>query len=187
MKKNFTTNAIVLKRRNYSESDRILTILTADQGKFDVLAKGVRKTKSRKRGHIELFTHLQAHIIETKWIPLLTQANSLNQFHLHPQQNYQEQSTKLHSAYHLAEITDRLLPESDPQPEIYDYLLKSFHYIQNSNPDLPKLHKSYKLKILQQLGYWPESHEIPTDIDNYIHQILEKPLKTAAYFQATLT
>lgn len=55
MPSDLRTRAIVLRRTNYSESDRILNLLTPE-GKFSVLARGVRKEKSRLAGGIELFT-----------------------------------------------------------------------------------------------------------------------------------
>lgn len=50
------TQAIVLARTNYGEADRIVTLLTPDQGKLRVLAKGVRRIKSKLAGGIELFS-----------------------------------------------------------------------------------------------------------------------------------
>lgn len=49
------TRAIVLRRVNYGESDRILNLLTPE-GKVAALARGVRKEKSRLAGSIELFS-----------------------------------------------------------------------------------------------------------------------------------
>jgi recombinational DNA repair protein (RecF pathway) len=49
------TVGIVLSRTNYGEADRIITVLTNTQGKLRLLAKGVRKIKSRMVGGIELF------------------------------------------------------------------------------------------------------------------------------------
>ncbi|MCA9348456.1 DNA repair protein RecO, partial [Candidatus Saccharibacteria bacterium] len=50
-----TTRAIILRRINYGEADRILTMLTSDFGKIRLIAKGVRKQKSRMAGGLELF------------------------------------------------------------------------------------------------------------------------------------
>lgn len=50
------TTGIILTRVNYQEADRILTILTNDQGKVRVMAKGVRKIKSKLAGGVELFS-----------------------------------------------------------------------------------------------------------------------------------
>lgn len=54
--KQFTTSGIVLARTDYGEADRILTFLTADHGKVKAIAKGVRKSKSKLAGGIELFS-----------------------------------------------------------------------------------------------------------------------------------
>lgn len=54
--KQLVTCAIVLTRTNYGEADRIVTLLTPDQGKLRVMARGVRKPKSRLAGGIELFS-----------------------------------------------------------------------------------------------------------------------------------
>jgi len=51
-----TTTAIVLMRTNYGEADRILTVLTPEYGKLRLMAKGVRKIKSKLAGGIELFS-----------------------------------------------------------------------------------------------------------------------------------
>lgn len=48
--------AIVLSRTNYGESDRILSLLTSDKGKIRLVAKGVRKSKSKNAGGIELLS-----------------------------------------------------------------------------------------------------------------------------------
>ncbi|HZM63682.1 MAG TPA: DNA repair protein RecO [Candidatus Saccharimonadales bacterium] len=50
------TQAIVLTRTDYGEADRIITLLTPDQGKLRLLAKGVRRIKSKLAGGIELFS-----------------------------------------------------------------------------------------------------------------------------------
>lgn len=56
MKPSIVTKGIVLRRLNYAEADRILTFLTPDKGKVTAIAKGVRKSKSKLAGGIELFS-----------------------------------------------------------------------------------------------------------------------------------
>lgn len=50
------TSGIILNRTDYGEADRIITVLTPDQGKLRLMAKGVRKPKSKLAGGIELFS-----------------------------------------------------------------------------------------------------------------------------------
>ena len=55
MPKDLKTHAYVLKRTNYGEADRILNLITP-VGKISVMAKGVRKPKSKLAGGIEMFS-----------------------------------------------------------------------------------------------------------------------------------
>jgi DNA repair protein RecO len=50
------TRGIILSRTDFGEADRILTVLTPQQGKLRLMAKGVRKIKSKLAGGIELFS-----------------------------------------------------------------------------------------------------------------------------------
>jgi DNA repair protein RecO len=50
------TTAIILRRTDFGEADRILTLLTPDHGKLRLMAKGVRRPKSKLAGGIELFS-----------------------------------------------------------------------------------------------------------------------------------
>lgn len=56
MKQQIVTKGIVLSRTDYQEADRILTVLTPNAGKLRVMAKGVRRSKSKMAGGIELFS-----------------------------------------------------------------------------------------------------------------------------------
>lgn len=56
MKNQIITTGIVLARTDFQEADRILTLLTHDKGKLRVIAKGVRRPRSKLAGGIELFS-----------------------------------------------------------------------------------------------------------------------------------
>lgn len=60
-----TTPAIILRRTNYGEADRIVSFLTPN-GKLKALVKGVRRSKSKLAGGIELFSESTVTFIETR-------------------------------------------------------------------------------------------------------------------------
>ncbi len=62
--KQFNTEGLILRRTDYGEADRIITLLTQDFGKINVIAKGVRKQKSKLAGGIELFSISEIHFIK---------------------------------------------------------------------------------------------------------------------------
>src|ERR1039458_5882318 len=60
----FTDEGIVLRRVNYGEADRILTVLTRDHGKVGVIARGVRKAGSRMAAQTDLFERSRMQLAE---------------------------------------------------------------------------------------------------------------------------
>lgn len=61
MREEIKTNAIVLRRTNYGEADRILNLITP-VGKIAAIAKGVRKSKSKLAGGVEMFSLININI-----------------------------------------------------------------------------------------------------------------------------
>jgi DNA repair protein RecO (recombination protein O) len=71
--RSFRTPGIILKRQNFAESDRLLTVLTPKHGKLSVIAKGARKPTSTKTGHVELFTVVDMLVSRGRTFDILTQ------------------------------------------------------------------------------------------------------------------
>lgn len=170
----YATSAIVLKRRNHGEADRVLTVLSRDQGKFSCLAKGVRKLQSKKRGHIEVFTHIQAQLVTGYTWDILTETQGLAGF-----SEMRKDLKKVASAYRLAEVVDRLVPEREPHPEVFDWLLKAYWYLdEQENPNWEQLYRGFGLQMIKHLGYWPDEAQPPVNMAAYIESLMERPLRT---------
>jgi len=58
------TDAVVLQRSELGESDRIVTLLTCDQGILRALAPAARRSKKRFGGCLELFARIEASITD---------------------------------------------------------------------------------------------------------------------------
>lgn len=110
------TRAIVLRRTNYGEADRILHLLTPE-GKRSVMARGVRKEKSRLAGGIELFAICDVVITEGKGdLGILTSAR-LVQFYRHILEDYDT----MQFAYEAVKQVGRASEMVD-EPDWYDVL-----------------------------------------------------------------
>ena len=57
MSRYIKSRALVLKNRPLGESDRLITLLSWDFGKFTAVAKGARKIKSKLAAGVDLFTY----------------------------------------------------------------------------------------------------------------------------------
>lgn len=110
------TRAIVLRRTNYGEADRILQLLTPS-GKRSVMAKGVRREKSRLAGGIELFAISDIVIGQGKGeLGILTSAR-LIQFYRHIMEDYD----RMQVAYSAIKLVSRASETVDGS-EWYDVL-----------------------------------------------------------------
>ena len=69
-----------MARRNFGEADRILVIFSKNFGRLSLLAKGIRKPKSRKRGHLEVFSHVRFQASTGHGLDLMTEAEAIGDF-----------------------------------------------------------------------------------------------------------
>ncbi|MBK6770062.1 MAG: DNA repair protein RecO [Ardenticatenales bacterium] len=145
--------AIVLKRHDYGEADRILTVYTRQQGKITVIAKGVRRIASRKAGHVELFTHAQMMLAEGRNMDVLTQAEMIEAF-----PRLRDDLVRMTYAYHIAELVDRFEQDGHPSPQTFQLLRDSLAALGDAD-DPFVVARYFELRYLSLIGYRPHLFE----------------------------
>ncbi|MES2630937.1 MAG: DNA repair protein RecO [Patescibacteria group bacterium] len=114
--KTHRTRAIVLRRTNYGEADRILQLLTPE-GRRSVMAKGVRREKSKLAGGIELFAVSDVVLGEGKGdLGILTSAQLVH-FYRHIMEDYD----RLQLGYRVIKLVSKASDTVD-EPEWFDLL-----------------------------------------------------------------
>lgn len=164
--RSYRLEGIVIRRKNFGEADRILTLFTKNQGKVKILAKGVRRITSRRGPNIELFNQVNLSIHQGRTFDILTEAEVLNTF---PQIKKNLDIVGL--AFHICEIVDGLCPEKASHPKVYEMMLEVLNELDNG------LVHSFERNLLTELGYLPKEHK-EVDTTLFIEQILERKLKT---------
>lgn len=143
------TPAIVLRRTNYGEADRILQLLTPEQGKVSVMARGVRREKSKLAGGIELFATCDVTIMPGKGeIGTLTGAR-LNTFFAHILKNYD----RMQLGYEVIKQVGRAT-EMVSEPAFYELMETMYRALDDESIDV-RLSESWfwlQLAILQGAG-----------------------------------
>lgn len=141
------TLAIVLRRTNYGEADRILQLLTPD-GKVSVMAKGVRREKSRLSGGIELFSICEISMVDGKGeLGVLTSAR-LIQFFSHIMEDYE----RMQFAY-LAIKLVTAASESNEGSEWYDVLAETLAGLDAHSINLDLVEAWFYLRYSSLTGY----------------------------------
>ncbi|MCO6450177.1 MAG: DNA repair protein RecO [Caldilineales bacterium] len=146
----YRTRAVVLKRRDHGEADRILTTYTPDFGKRVFLARGVRKPASRKAGHLEPFTHVNLLLAKGRTWDLVTQAETVYGF-----RPLREDLDRAAHAYYLAELIDAFTEEEDAHIELYDLLLAGLRLLEKTDK-LALTTRWFELELLKLSGFQPE-------------------------------
>ena len=148
----YRTEAIVLKRRDYGEADRLLTVFTPNYGKLVLLGKGVRKTQSRKAGHVELFTHSTLLVAKGRTWDLVTQAETVESY-----LPLRESLLRTSYAYYVAELLDGFTQEQDTHPAMWRLLRETLSRLAASREEtLALAARFYDLHLLALAGYQPQ-------------------------------
>ncbi len=142
--------AIVLKRHDYGEADRIVTVFTRERGKITVIAKGVRRIASRKAGHIELFTHATMLLAEGRSMDVLTQVEMVEPFAA-----LREDLVRTSYAYLMAELVDRFEHDGHVHPAAFDLLRDSLAAL-GAADDPGVVARWFELRYLDLIGYRPQ-------------------------------
>jgi DNA repair protein RecO (recombination protein O) len=146
----YRVSAIVLKRREMGEADRLLTVLTRDRGKLTLLAKGVRKPASRKAGHIEPFTYVEFLVAKGKSLDLVTQAETIE-----AHRNLREDLWRSSWAYYVVELADAFVHDEDPHELLFDLVLATLNRLDREEE--PAMAVRYcELHLLSLVGYQPQ-------------------------------
>lgn len=143
----YRSEAIVLRRHDFGESDRLLTLFTRDFGKIRVVAKGARKSHSRKAGHIELFMRSKMLFARGRNLDLLTQAELVEAY-----RPLREDLVRMTYASHAVELMDRFTAEDDAHPELFKLLADALGWMSESE-DLLLTARYYELRLLSLVGY----------------------------------
>jgi DNA repair protein RecO (recombination protein O) len=118
--RSYSTEAIVLKRSDLGEADRILTLFTPHKGKVHVIAKGVRRITSKRAGHLELLSHSQLQMALGRTFDIVTQAETLEGF-LH----LRSELWHMTCGFYLAELVDRFIEDHTQHLNVYNLLLEA--------------------------------------------------------------
>lgn len=143
----YIAEAIVLRRSDFLEADRRLTLFTPDRGRLNVVAKGVRRPASRMAGHLELFTLAKVFVVRRRSLDLVVQAETVQTF-----PELRSDLNRLPYAYQAVETAHILVEEEVEAHAEFVLLVKALSTLAVTAA-LPLVLVAYKLQLLATLGY----------------------------------
>jgi DNA repair protein RecO (recombination protein O) len=146
----FHDEAVVLRRSDLGEADRVVTLYTLEHGKLRAVAKGVRRTTSRLGGHLELFTRAKVLVAKGRDLDIVTQAETIDAY-----VGLRDDLWRAAYACYVAELLDRLLQDHSPDPGSYGLLLATLGRVASDrSPELAV--RFFEMHLLGLLGYRPQ-------------------------------
>ncbi len=142
----YNTEGIILRRRNLGEADSIFTVFADREGKFDAIAKGVRKATSRMRGHLEPLTRTRMLIARGRSLDVFTQAETVS-----PYRRLREDLERGAAGLYCAELVDRFTAEHMEHPGLYQLILEVFDALEGGAP--PHVVRYFEMQLLSHMGY----------------------------------
>jgi len=166
----YRAEAIVLRRANLGEADRIVTLYTREHGKVAAVAKGARKPGSRFAGRLELFTHLRALLAVGRTLDVVSQVEVVEPF-----ASIRSDLTRMGAASFIVEVADRATPEREPFPVLYRTLRDALEVAAGGDAGVAAVW--FAAQVLALSGYGPVT-------DRCV--VCHRPIAGAAAFSASL-
>jgi DNA repair protein RecO (recombination protein O) len=143
-------SVIVLARTDYGEADRIITLLTPDQGKLRLMARGVRKAKSKNAGGIELFSTSSITYLKGRG-ELGTLISSRLDKHYG---NIVKNIDRTMLGYDLIKLMHKAT-EDGPEPHYYELLEAAFSALDTLVVDIGLIRIWFQAHLVRFAGHMP--------------------------------
>ncbi len=142
--------AVVLRHSDWGEADRLLGLFTREQGKLRAVAKGARRVRSRKAGHLEPFTRVTLMLARGRDLWIVTQADTVDAY-----LPLREDLERIAHASYVVELLDRFTYEEGANRPLYQLLVETLARLTElDNPFLAL--RYYEIRLLDLLGFRPQ-------------------------------
>lgn len=143
--------ALILREVRYKETDRILTLFTAENGKQTVKAPGAVSKKSKIAAATQQLTYSELTLYERQGYRNVKEAVTLEAF-----QGLRKDICSFALGSYFAECIDTLTVENEPEAEIMQLVLNSLYALSNNLYDPLIIKSAFELRLISLCGYTPQ-------------------------------
>lgn len=144
------TNAIVLSRINYSDSDLIVRLFSEEKGMISLLLKGVKKAKSNKTALIQPLNILE----------IVFNFNDKRDLHFAKELNVSQPLKNIHFdiqktslSFFISELVYKSIGQLEPDFDLYNFIEKSIILLDKTELSVANFHLGFMVKLASYLGF----------------------------------
>lgn len=141
---------LVIRTVMLTESDKLLTLLTAEQGKITVCGKGVRSIKSRSMSAAELYCYGSYVLYKKGEYYWIRESELIESFYA-----LRTDVLKMALAAYVCEVVGDSAMENMPEEELLQLSLNTLYMISKGTKPLPAVKGAFELRLAAQLGFMP--------------------------------
>ena len=145
-----TTKGLVIKEQTIGESDRLVTLLTADFGLVKAFVRRAKQLKSRLNSATTLFAYCDFSLYRTKDAFIVDDAVPIEVFF-----NLRQDIDRLTLAQYFAQLAYELSAEEQPQDELLRLTLNSLHLLCKGEKSITQIKAVFEFRALCLGGYMP--------------------------------
>lgn len=190
----YRTEAIILKKSDSGEADRIFTCYTKEFGKIKVLAKGARKAAGKLKYHLEPLTHSEISFVFGKNFSaeggsasgrkILTGARSLNVF-----SSVKSDLNKLNLAFYFMGLLDDLAAGEEKDGKIWEHFAFSLESLEQAEAPDEIFSEKFVSNLLCHFGYLPNGgsyKDYREDLNKYLCRDLGRKYDFAVFKESEM-
>ena len=146
------TDAVVIRETATGERDKLLTLLTREQGIIKAFANGARSLKSKNANTTNLFCYSKMSLVKNKNSGAYTvrESTPVEVFF-----SLRKDIVKLSLAQYIGELSDELAPREERADDFLNLLLNCLHLLANTNKNIYLVKAAAELRMLTLAGYMP--------------------------------
>jgi len=148
--RSYRAQGVVIRHVEYGEADRILTFYTLEYGKVQAIAKGIRKLRSRKAGHLEPFTRVELMLAKGRNLDVISQAEAQSTY-----ENLRSDLKLIAYGAYIVELLDRFTYEEGENRLLYQLLVDALTRLDEGIPAQTVVHY-YEVHLMDLLGFKPQ-------------------------------
>jgi DNA repair protein RecO (recombination protein O) len=151
----YSTEAIVLARRNLGEADRICDVFSVRSGRKSIIAKGARKAESRNGRSLDLLNRVVVHLYRGRNLDGVRGVETLA---THP--GLRDDLAAFANASYIADLVRVMTQEDEPNERIYALLAETLALL-SDGVDPWALARYFEYALLEASGFQAQLHECP--------------------------
>ena len=141
---------VVLRETETRETDKILTLLTWEQGKVSVIARGARRKNCKFAAAAQPLAYSEWTLYQRRDWRYASDASTLDLFH-----HLRGDLAALSLGCYMAELTEAVCPEDLPAPELLRHLLNGLYALSTLQKPPALVKPAFELRLLCLAGYEP--------------------------------